>query len=51
MECQKKSIENIMKTDCDFEPTFADLHVLLEINFNGHYLINNICIPKKLINI
>ena len=44
-------IENITKSDSSFVPTFVDLHVLPDINFNGHRLINNIYIPKKVINI
>ena len=33
-------------------PIFVDHHVLQDINFNGHCLINNnITIPKKVINI
>ena len=43
-----KSIENITKSDSNFEPTFVDHHSWPDINFNGHYLIkNNILIPKK----
>ena len=52
MECQKKSIENITKSDSNFAPTFADHHLLPDMNFNGHCLIkNNISIPKKVINL
>ena len=47
----KENIENIAKSDRNFAPTFVDHHVLPDINFNGHCLINNIYIPKKLINI
>ena len=47
----KENIENITKSDRNFAPTFVDNHVLPDINFNGHCLINNIYIPKKLINI
>ena len=47
----RKNIENITKSDSTFEPTFFDNHLLPDINFNGHYLINNIYIPKKVINI
>ena len=35
----------------DFEPIFVDHHVLPNINFNRHCLINNnISIPKKVTN-
>ena len=51
MECQKKNIENITKSDSNFAPTFVNDHVLPVINFNGHCLINNIYIPKTVINI
>ena len=48
----QENIENITKSDNIFAPTFADHHVLPDINFNGHCLINNnISIPKKVINI
>ena len=45
----EENIENITKSDSNFAPTFADHHLLPDINFNGHCLINNICIPKKII--
>ena len=36
----------------NFAPTFVDHHLLSNINFNGHCLINsNISIPKKVINL
>ena len=44
-------IENITKSDSNFAPTFVDHHLLPDINFNGHCLIKNIFIPKKVINI
>ena len=48
----EESIENITKSDSNFAPTFVDHHVLPDINFNGHCLINNnISIPKKVINL
>ena len=47
----KENIENITKPDSNFAPTFFGHHVLPDINFNGHCLINNIYIPKKVINI
>ena len=45
-ECQEK-IENITKGDNNLAPTFVDHHVLPDISFNGHGLINNISIFKK----
>ena len=45
------NIENITKSDSNFAPTVVDNHVLPDINFNEHCLINNIYIPKKVINI
>ena len=39
------------KSNCNFAPTFVDHHVLRDINFNGHCLVNNIFIPKKAIYI
>ena len=45
----EENIENITKSDSNFAPTFADHHLLPDINFNGHCLINNISIPKKII--
>ena len=47
----EENIENITKPDSSFAPTFAGHHVSPDINFNGHCLINNIFIPKKVINI
>ena len=45
-------IKNITKSDSNFAPTFPDHHVLPDINFNEHCLINNnISIPKKVINL
>ena len=43
--------ENITKSDNNFAPAFADHHVLTDINFNGHCLINNTYFPEKVINI
>ena len=52
MECQKKSIQIITKSDSNFAPTFVNHHLLPDTNFNGHCLItSNISIPKKLINL
>ena len=47
----EKNIENITKSDSNFALTFVDPHLLPDMNFNGHCLINNICIPKKVINL
>ena len=47
----EENIENISKSDSNLAPNFVDYRVLLDINFNGHCLINNICTPKKVINI
>ena len=47
----EENIENITKSDSTFAPTFLDHHLLPDINFNGHCLINNIHILKKVINI
>ena len=44
----EENIKNITKLDSNFPPTFVDHHVLADINFNGHCLINNkISVPKK----
>ena len=45
----RKNIKNITKSDSNFAPTFVDHHLLWDIYFNEHCLINNV--PKKLINI
>ena len=47
----EEDTENITKSDSNFGATFANHHVLLDINFNGHCLINNISVPKKLKNL
>ena len=48
----EENIENITKSDNKFARTFVDHHILNEINFYGHSLINNnICIPKNVINL
>ena len=45
-------IENITKSDSNFASTFVDHHVLPNITFNEHGLINNsISIPKKVTNL
>ena len=47
----EENIENITKSDSNFAPTFVDHHFLPDINFNGHFLIKNISIPEKIINL
>ena len=47
----EENIENITKSDSNLAPTFVDHHFLTVINFNEHCLINNISIPKKVINL
>ena len=51
-EMLEESIENITKSNSLFAPTFANCHILPDVNFNGHCLINNkISILEKVINI
>ena len=50
-EMSKENFENETKSDSNFAPSFADHHALPDINFNEQCLINNIHIPKKVINI
>ena len=47
----EENIENTTKSDKNFAPSFVDHHLLPDINFNGHSLINNISIPKKVLNL
>ena len=48
----EENIENITESDSNFETNFVDHHLLSDISFNEHCLINNnISIPKKVINI
>ena len=48
----EKIFENISKSNSNFAPTFVDHHLLPDISFNGHCLINDdISIPKKIINL
>ena len=37
----EENIENITKSDSNFALTFADHHLLPDISFDGHCLINN----------
>ena len=43
----EENIENITKSNNTFGQTFVDHHLLPDINFKGHSLINNIYIRKK----
>ena len=44
----EKRIENIIKSDSNFAPSFADHHLLPEMTRNGNRLMkNNISNPKK----
>ena len=36
----EENIENITKLDSNSGPTFVNYHVLSDVNFNGHCLIN-----------
>ena len=47
----EENTENITKSENIFAPTFVNNHVSPDIDFNGHCLINNISVPKKVINI
>ena len=47
----EEHFENKTKSDSNFAPTFVNHHVLPDINFNRLRLINNISIPKKVINL
>ena len=42
-----KYFHGTTKSDSSFAPTFVDYHLLPNINFNRHCLINNISVPKK----
>ena len=46
----EENIENVTKSDSNFAPTFADHHLLLDINFNEHCLITIFISLKKVIN-
>ena len=46
----EEKIENITKSESNFAPTFVNHHVLPDINFDRHCLVNNIYIPKKVRN-
>ena len=42
----EESIENAIKSDSNFAPTFIDQHLLQGRNFNGHCLIKNPSLKK-----
>ena len=46
----EENIENITKSDSNFAPTSVDHDVLPDTTFNWHCLIDNIHIPKNVIN-
>ena len=46
-----ENIENIIKSDSNLAPTFVDHYLLPGVNFNGDCQVNNISVPKKVINI
>ena len=50
-EMSEENIGNMTESDSNFAATFVDHHVLADINFNGHCLINDIYIPRKVINV
>ena len=48
----EERIENMIKSGSNFAPSFVDPHLLPDMNFHGHCLINkNVSIPKKVINL
>ena len=47
----EENIENVNKSHSNFATTFIDRHVVPDIYFIKHFLINNIYIPKIVINI
>ena len=48
----EENIENITKSDSNFAPTSVNHHLLPDMNFNGHCLIqNNISISKNVIDL
>ena len=51
IDSQKSNEISEEKIDRNFEPTFVDHHLLQDINFNGHCLINSISIITKVINL
>ena len=47
----EENIENIIKSENIFTPTFLDHRILPDKNLNGNCSMNNTYIPKKVINI
>ena len=48
----EENVENITKSESNFAPTFVNHHILPNINFSEHCLINNnISIPQKVITL
>ena len=47
----EESIENITATDPKFAPTCINSDPSPDTKFNGHCLIKNIFLPKKVINL
>ena len=46
-----ENIENITESNSNFVPTFVDPHLLPDINFNEQCFINDISIPKNVIDL
>ena len=46
-----ESTENITKSGSSSTPIFVDHHLFPDMTFNGHCLMHNISIPKKVINL
>ena len=46
----EENIENITRSHINFATSFVDYHLLPDISFNDHCLINNIYISKKVMN-
>ena len=47
----EENIENITNSESNFAPPFVNHHLLPAINVNRDCLINNISVPKKVINL
>ena len=47
----EENFENITKLESNFAPTLVYHHVLPDMNFNEHCLINNISIFARVINL
>ena len=46
----EENIEGITNSNSNFAQTFVNHHALPDIDFNGRWIINDINIPKKVIN-